>query len=279
MTVLATRAGDAVLPTRRDVIRLVAAAAALIVAMTAILAVDLSPRLDLQVGDLAPSDIRAPKALNFTNPILTDQAREAARNGVQPQYDYSADGAIATATEQLAALTRRIAPLDTAFASTTKPEQRQAILDEALPDLSASARAVLGTLDAQRWEAVRTEAARVLDVTERTELRDDKVAVMRQRLASQMAGGLSGSERQLASELIAPLLVPNSSYSLDLTERERSVRAAAVAPVVDPIVQGEVLVRGGTKLTDVDVARIHALGLDATSPDLAGVFGWLVVSI
>jgi len=265
------------MPTRREAMRLLAAAAALIVSMTAILAVDLRPRLNLAVGDLAPTDIRAPKALIYTNPILTAQAQQAARDGVEPQYDYSTDGAIAIAGEQVAAMTRRVAQLDSAFASTTKPEERQAILEQAVPDLSQSARAVLQTLDAKRWQAVRTEAARVLDVTERTELRDDKVAVARQRLSSQMAGGLSSGERQLASEIIAPLLVPNSSFSEDLTQRERDVRAAAVPPVIDNIVQGEVIVRGGTKLADVDIARIQALGLDATSPDLANAIGWLLI--
>jgi putative nucleotidyltransferase with HDIG domain len=275
---LASRPGEAVLPSRREVIRLIAAAGALVVLMTAILGVDLTPRLDLKVGDLAPMDIRAPKALTFTNPVLSAAARQAARDSVQPQYDYTTERAITIASTQLSEFARRVAPLDTAFDPTTTPARRQAILDEALPGMSIESRTVLLTLDAQRWEAVRTEAARVLDITERTQLRDTEVAVARQRLSEQMAGDLSDGERHLAAELIAPVLVPNSSFSQSLTDQEKDRRAAEAPPVVDQIVQGEVIVRGGTKVGEVDLARISALGLDSTGPDLAGLAGWFVLS-
>ena len=65
--------------------------------MTSILAVDLSPRFNLAAGDLAPADIRAPRAATFTNDILTQQARDAARAAVAPQYDYTSVKAIAIA--------------------------------------------------------------------------------------------------------------------------------------------------------------------------------------
>ncbi|HXI45779.1 MAG TPA: HDIG domain-containing protein [Candidatus Acidoferrales bacterium] len=275
---LATRPLETLIPTRRDLYRLAAVAGALVLAMTAILAVDLSPRLDLQVGDLAPTDIKAPRALTFTNPVLTAAAQQEARDNVDPQYDFTSERAITISTTQLSALAQRVAPLDTAFDSQTGTEQRKTILNEALPDLSAEARSVLLTLDAKRWEAVRTEAARVLDVTERTELRDTEAADARLHVSEQMAGGLSDGERRLAGELISSLLIPNSSFSQDLTNQEKDRAAAAVPPTVEKFVQGQVIVRAGTQLDEVDLARIHALGLDVTSPDVAGVGGWLLLT-
>ena len=83
-----------------------------------------------------------------------------------------------------------------------------------LPGLTDDARTVLlRRWTPERWAPLRTEAARVLDATERSELRDTEVAQARQRLSAQMAGELSDGERSLAAELIAPLLVPNSSFS------------------------------------------------------------------
>jgi len=275
---IASRA-DTILPGRRDLLRLLVTAGALILAMTAILGVDVAPRLDLQVGDVAPSDIKAPKAITFTNPILTAQAQQSARDLVPFQYDFTSERAIAIATEQLAAFSRRVLPIDTAFYASTAPAQRQSILNEALPDLTAETRTTLLSLDAKRWIAVRAEASRILDVTERTELRDTEVAETRLHLTERMAGGLSDSERQLAAELIAPVLVPNSSFSQSLTDQRRDDAAAAVAPVVDKFVQGEVIVRAGTKIDDVDLARIHALGLDtAAAPDVAGIGGWFLLT-
>ena len=266
------------LPDRRELLRIVVAASSLILIVTFTLGLDLSPGLNVKVGDLAPGDIRAPRALTFTNDVLTAEARDAARLAVTPQYDYTTERAITIAAAQLALFTKQAAPLDTAFAPETSAEQRQALLDALLPGLSDDARTVLQTLAPGRWGPIRTEAARVLDVTERGELRDTEVAQARQRLSAQMAGELTDGERVLAAELIGPLLVPNSSFSADRTQQERDKQAAAVAPVIEHIVQGEVLVRLGAKLTDVDLARIKALGLDVRQPDVAAFGGWLLLA-
>jgi putative nucleotidyltransferase with HDIG domain len=266
------------LPDRRELGRIAAAAASLIVVMTLALGIDLTPGITLKAGDLATTDIKAPRALTYTNDVLTAAAQEQARQSVGPQYDYTTERAITISAEQLAAFTRKVAPLDTAFAPETTAANRRTLLEAILPTLSNQAATVLQTLKPDRWAPVRTEAARVLDVTERTELRDTEVADARQRLSAQMAGNLSDDERTLAAELIAPLLVPNSSYSADRTQQEKDRQAAAVPPVVEDIVQGEVIVRSGTKVTDVDIARIHALGLDVRRPDFAALGGWFLLS-
>ncbi len=265
------------LPSKRELARLLTAFGGLVVVLTMILGLDLTPGLALKAGDLAPSDIVAPRALNFTNELLTAQARQDARNQVLPQYDYTTERAITIAADQISAFTRKVAPLDTAFAPETSADERAALLDGVLPGLSADARDTLMNLEPRRWTPVRTEAARVLDSSERNELRDTEVADFRQRLSSQMAGGLSDQERALAAELIGPLLVPNSSFSQPLTDQERDRAEAAVQPVIESIVQGEVIVRGGSKVTDVDVARIHALGLDAKALDIAAFGGWFLL--
>jgi membrane-associated HD superfamily phosphohydrolase len=170
------------LPNRRELIRLLVAFGGLVLAMTLILGLDLTPGLALKAGEVAPSDVVAPRALNFTNDLLTAQARQAARDNVDPQYDYTTEGAIAVAAEQLSAFTRRVAPLDAAFASGTSAEERAGLLDGVLPGLSDAARSTLQNLEPRRWTAVRAEAARVLDITERNELRDSDVATARLRL-------------------------------------------------------------------------------------------------
>ena len=168
--------------------------------------------------------------------------------------------------------------LDTAFSPETSAEDRQALLATAVPGLSEEARAILLELDPERWAPLRTEAARVLDVTERSQLKDTEQAQARLQLSGQMAGGLSNDERDLAAELIAPLVVANSSFSAELTTQEQDRRAAAVAPVVEEILQDQVIVRDGAQVTEVDLARVRALGLDVQQADLAAFGGWLLLS-
>lgn len=276
---LAHRGSEAVRLTRREAGRLAVAAVALIVAMTAVLGADLSPqRVDLQVGDLVPADIVAPRALTYESELLTTEARQAAVAAVPPQYDFTTERAISIAAAQADKFAVAVRLLDTAFDPATSEVQRGLIVDRVADDLSATAADNLRALEASRWLPIRTEAARVLDNTERTELRDTEVAVARSRLSEQMAGGLSEVERMLAAEVIAPLIVPNSSFSEDLTRQERDRRAAAVPVVTETFLRGEIIVRGGTQLTDIDAARLAAFGLDNVVPDVASLGGWFLLS-
>ncbi len=276
---LANRAADAVRLTRRQAGRLAFAAAALVVAMTAILGVAFAPqRVDIQVGDLVPADIVAPKALTYENRILTAEARRVAADGVPPQYDFTTERAITIASAQADAFESAVRLLDTAFDPATGEIQRGLIVERVSGELSAPSADTLRALELARWLPIRTEAVRVLDSTERSELRDTEVAVARSRLDEQMAGGLSEAERMLAAELIVPFVVANSSFSTELTQQERDRQAAAVGPVEEQILKGEVIVRGGTQLTEVGAARIAAFGLDDTAPDLGSLAGWFVLS-
>ena len=78
---LSTLAERATPFSRRDAVRLAVFACFLVAAMTVILAADIVPRgLGLQVGQVAPDDIRAPRQLDVVSQVATDQARQAARD-------------------------------------------------------------------------------------------------------------------------------------------------------------------------------------------------------
>jgi len=276
---LAQRVDDVSRFTRGDVTRFVAAAIALIAVLTAILSSDvLRPALRLEVGDLATADVRAPRALSYESPLLTEELRREARRAVPNQYTYTTEGALAIATEQLRAFSERVAPVDAAFAEGVSDEDRLAILETAVDDLSEPARETLLGLSRERWTTIRGEAARVLDLTERAELRDSQVAIVRQGLAGRMVGDLTAPERQLATELIAPLVVPNSSYSEEATELAREAAAAEVEPVVRDWTAGQIIVREGAIVDELAFEAIEQFGLDEGRLDLASVAGWALLA-
>ena len=94
-----------------------------------------------------------------------------------------------------------------------------------------------------------------------------------------MAGGLTRAERMLAAELVRPLVVPNSSFSARPTETGARPAEAAVTPVMVEIVQGEVIVRNGDRLTAADIEKIDALGLGVDAADVASFVGWFMLSV
>ena len=258
------------------------AASALIIVITAILSVDLLPSdpVRYELGEVVREDLTAPRALSFESQTLTEEARTTARAAVPFQFDFTAENAIAIANEQATAFTERVGRVDTAFATDLTAEERTALLETAIPGLTDTTQATLQAIDAPRWAAVRTEAARVLDGTLRTELRDTQVADARATISGRMGGDLDEAERMLAGELIRPLLVPNSSFDQTLTDQARDRAAEEVQPVRVEIAQGEVVVRNGTPLTAADLEVIEALGLGVDAPlDVATFGGWFLLAV
>jgi membrane-associated HD superfamily phosphohydrolase len=216
--------------TRRDLSRLAIAAALLVAALSGIFALDLFPRpLEIQVGDVASADIVAPRTDGYVSKIQTQADKDAASTAVAPVYDYSSEKALRIAGVQLKAFEDRVKTVDTAFDPATKTDVRSALLEAALPGLTEDARVTLVGLKPDRWKAVRAEASRVLDATEIAELKDSSVDQVKVGLTGQMAGGLDEGERTLAAQMIAPLVVPNSSYSPELTAQAK-VKAPDLVP-------------------------------------------------
>jgi putative nucleotidyltransferase with HDIG domain len=274
--------GRSGLLTGRDLLRAIVVGVAATVSLTAILAADFVPgRVSLQVGDIAPADVLAPRALTYESAILTQQARQAASQSVPPQYDYTPAKGDAAASQAAAAFSDRVAPIDAAMAATVTASQRRTLLEAAaaaLGDLSEAARATLLSLSPSQWTAVRDEAARVLDVVERRELRDADLATVRVGLVAMIGGDLSTAQRTLAAELISPLITPNSSYSQTLTDLARQQAAASVAPVTVQVRQGEIIVRRGEPVTPLILEKLQAFGLDAARPDPALLAGWFALA-
>jgi hypothetical protein len=265
---------------RRDVARLLVAAVVLIVMLTAILGVDVFPQpLRIGVGSVATADIVAPRATEYESKVLTDKLRSAARDAVENQYDFTTEGAIAAAKEQLRLFDQRVRPIDQAFAEATTPEDKSALLAAALEGISDEVRLTLVGLTPEQWAAVRAEASRVLDATESSELRESEVADAKARLTGQMAGGLTDEQRTLAAAIIDPLVVANSFFSSDLTEAARQQAAAGIQPQMVQIALNQAIVRRGDKVSPEQLEMIDKLELRSAKPDVVKLGGWLFLSI
>jgi putative nucleotidyltransferase with HDIG domain len=104
------------------------------------------------------------------------------------------------------------------------------------------------------------------------------VAFVKSGLASRMSLTLVPEERDLAAETIDPLVVPNSSFSQELTDEMRDQAAAAVEPVVVNVQRGQLIVADGELVTALAVEQIEQFGLDEARPDLARLAGWVALA-
>ena len=276
---LSTLAERATPFSRRDAVRLAVFACFLVAAMTVILAADIVPRgLGLQVGQVAPDDIRAPRQLDVVSQVATDQARQAARDSVPFKYDYTPERAATIADQQGAAFSRSVAAADAAFQASLKPAARQELLKSVLPNLGGDVRGTFLALTPVSWKTVRSEAARLLDEVERTELRDTEVAASQATLSGRVAPSLTAAQRDLVIALVQPLLVPNSSYSQAQTDQARQRAADSVTPIHALIQQGQTIVRKGDPITAQDLEKINAFDLNRSALDAAKLAGWALLA-
>ncbi|MHB8672452.1 MAG: HD family phosphohydrolase [Candidatus Limnocylindrales bacterium] len=266
--------------TRHDAARLIGASVLLIGALIAIFAVGSVPNsFALQVGQISATDVLAPRALQYTSTILTEQDRQAASAAVPPQYDYTAAQGAAVADQQASVFALDVAPVDAAFDPSVSDSARASLLKSVLPELSDTGRATLQKLTPGAWKAVRDEAARVLGQVERAELRDSDVATTRLGISSRILGDLSPAERALAAELIAPLIVPNSAFRQSLTDQARTAAMQSVPPHVVQIQQGQIIVDKGRPVTAEQMETVAAFHLDTPTLDVARLGGFVLLAV
>ena len=265
--------------TRRDAWRLILASIITVAAMSAILGVDVLPaQTQLEIGKPALDDVLAPRAGEYVSDVATEAAREGARDGVGPQYDFTPAQGEAIAGQQAQAFEQRVKQIDAAFDSAITPDFRTTLLSQAIPDLSTEENTTLVTMTPERWTAVRAEAARVLDTLERTELKETQVATVRAGLAGRLSADLSVDERNLAAAIIEPLVVANSSYDPQLTETRKAQAADAVTPVPAVWQRGDIIVRKGDRVTAADMEAIDFFQLNTGGLDVARLLGFVVLS-
>jgi putative nucleotidyltransferase with HDIG domain len=268
--------------TQRDASRLLIAATVLIVTLGGILAADALPTPftgpPAVAGDVATADIIAPRTAIFESQVATEQRREEVRNQVPPQYDYTPERGLATAEQQERALEQAVAPIDAAFEAVLSPEARIAALRAALPDLSTSARETLAGLDQVEWTALRGEMLRVLESTQRQEVRDALLPEARGSLSNRIAVRFDADQRAMATEILSPLLIPNSTFDAAATDRAKQEAANRVNPVRITIRQGEIIVRRGQQLDETGRERLQLFGLLDPRPDPARAAAWVVLA-
>nr|MDP8904478.1 HDIG domain-containing protein [Chloroflexota bacterium] len=268
--------------TRRDATRLGASVVLIVVVLGSILAVDALPGPlagpRLIVGDVATVDIRAPRAGSFVSDAATQQRRDDARAQVPPQYDYTAERGRASADRQLRLFEEAVAPIDAAFAAVLTPDARALALRNAMPHLSATARQALAELDQPTWTALRAEMVRILEQTQRQEIRDAQLADRRAAVLDEVGSRFEQEQRVLAAEIVAPLIVANSTFDAAATEAAREEAASRVQPVQFNILRGEIIVQRGQRIDEVTREKLAFFGLLDPQPDLARVAGWFLLA-
>ena len=248
-------------------VRLALVGLAFVLALTALLIFPLLPtgQVTLQAGDVARAESRAPRRLEYVSQIETEQARERAAAAVADVYDPPetrvARQQIVRAQEILAYVTSIRQDIH------ATPEQRVAWI-QAIPDpdlqLTLTPPGIRRILDVSddEWDEVRDEVVRVLDQAMRDSIREDELAQARAAVPILVdVRRMNDEEIAIVSSLVRGLLVPNTVVNVEQTDAARQEARDAVQPVVRSFEAGEVVLREGDNVTELDLEALQALGL------------------
>jgi|YNPMSStandDraft_2_1061718.scaffolds.fasta_scaffold01582_5 hypothetical protein len=218
------------------------------------------PIAPLQIGDVATQDIQAPYDLSYISEVLTEQARQDARNRVAPVY-LPTDPAIARQQiEKLRVALNFITNIR--FDTFATPEQKFADLS-AIQEIQIStdtAEAILELSDS-RWQTIQQEALSVLEQVMRRTIREDQLEDARRSIPTLISFSLPEDQAAIVAELVTPFVVPNSLYSPELTERARDEEARKVEPIVKTYLAGETIIRRGQIITPLAWEALSAYNL------------------
>ena len=216
--------------------------------------------LPVQADDVASSDITSPRTESYESEYLTTKARNDAANSITPIY-LPADPSINRG--QLEKLHRA---LD--FISSVRSDP-YATDDQRLSDFSnvmtvefdgELANSIL-SLPEDRWEAVKDETARVLELIMRENIRDYQLQESINSIPGLINYSFSPDEISIIQYLTKPFIVPNSLYSEFETERSRLESANQVPPVVKTYAEGQAIVLRGQVITPEQYEALIQLNL------------------
>jgi cyclic-di-AMP phosphodiesterase PgpH len=233
--------------------------------VTAVVLIYSTPQeYDVGVGDVVSQDIRAPRDITFVSDILSQQAREDAARRVQPLYT-APDSDIARGQYNRARDV--LAYLRALRADPVGSEKRRSAWVRAVPelsDLSESDVEMILTMSDAGWNRVQLEFLGLLDqVMRQEEVREENLVSIRRRIPAMVSLDMPQEEAVVIQELVKRFVRPNVFFDEVATEMERDAAREAVGPAFRFLRSGQIIVREGTVVSELDIEALTELGLTA----------------
>ena len=253
------------------------------VAVFTVLSVNVaSGQVNLAVGDVAQADVSAPRTVSFISDSQSEAARQAAADAVAPIYEPIAP--LADIRDRQLSLydsvTRSVHTVlierdDGSLAQDQVPLQ----LGAAVLGFTADQIATLSTITVAEWARIADAGRTVLETALSAEVRDDKLAEARQQIRTNITNDLPQPEREMAGDMAAAQLAPNTQQSATRTAAARARARNAVAPVVVDVRQGETVVRAGDPISALTLEKLDVLGLTTPRLEVSTLAGHALVAI
>ena len=214
----------------------------------------------LHAGDIASDDIFAPEDRTYESAVLTDQARQVARNNARPVYDR-----IANVSRDQVETARNIVEYITLTRNDQYTNRDQKLSDlQAIEDLKVLDVAFWETIldtSFNDWQAIEAETIAALERTMRRDISPELLTEERQAVPSRVDASLPESQQNIVVAIVRELVVPNSQLNEAETLAAQENAAALVEPLFRTFREGQILISKGQQITEVDVEALRQFGL------------------
>jgi hypothetical protein len=231
---------------------------------------------NLEAGQIAQRDIRAPRDVTFDSASETQAARDEAAALVDP-VDDTLESPVDNQADQLAefdTLGRRVLRiLELRDAGSLPPEDVRARLASDVPEIRAVHRDLVAEMPVPRWTIVAAATRTAVESTLAGSIREDQLPTVRASVRDLITTDLAEAERALAGDLAAGLIQPNVVIDEEQTADARDQARAEVPPVPVSISAGEAIVREGDPITIGDIEALVELGLTRPAVQAGTVAG------
>jgi cyclic-di-AMP phosphodiesterase PgpH len=226
----------------------------------------------VQVGDVSPRNIRAPRQIIYVSELKTQEARELAAGRIPDVY---VGPDIQIARQKVNRLYQVIQDIEDILEDRSIEREAKAKLLQVLPDMDLAEPVVTTILDMDlgEWQGAAYEAGRVLDVIMREEIRPNQVAEAKRRVQRLTTYTLTDDQRLVVYALSQEMIEPNTFFDAEQTASRRQDARDAIQPVSWTIRQGESILREGEIVTELAYEKLQVLDLLDTEPSFQESIG------
>lgn len=218
-------------------------------------------RYDLDAGDVAPQNIRSPLDFEFESAILTGQQQDYAVRQVQPVYTPPDSGIARLRYEHARRVLAYLDELRADVYATEAQAYAWVLVVPELGDLSLTTVNTLLKMPDANWTRTKQQFLYLLDqIMRQQRIREEDLEDVRASVPSLVALDLASDEAVVVADLVKRFLVPNVFYDEQATQRAIEQARDAVKPVKQSYRRGEVIVRDGSRVTDLNVEVLRHLG-------------------
>jgi cyclic-di-AMP phosphodiesterase PgpH len=219
-----------------------------------------SATLALGVGQVARQDIIAPLSLSYESEVLTGLAQQAASDAVPRVYDPPNPAILREQVQVARNILDFIATIRADTLATPANQQADLAKIEALT-LSADLHMAILALSDDDWQALDTQVMQVLERAMRSQIRAEDVRTVQNNLPNLVSISLTEGQSTLVVAIVSNLIRPNMLFNEERTNLAKEKAASEVKPVMRSFIQGQIVIREGSLVSEADHEALTQLGL------------------